>query len=215
MVNRTSEAVTIATHITASRQLLADVDEMQDFIKEILMNAVSAHIEDQLLNGDGDTDAGNLQGLMTNPDISSVAFTTNIYDTVRAGLREFRKANWRGRPDALVVNHDDHYTMDILKGSDGHYIWIDRGSPAVAGETDGLWRIPVVPTNSMDSGYGLLGNFKRGAIIREVEAMKLLMSYENEDNFIKNLVTALVEMRLHFITKWPASFFKLGLISGY
>lgn len=214
-LNRVSEAVTIATHITASRQLLADVDEMEEFIRDILMNAVAEHVEDQLLNGDGDTDAGNLQGLMTNSDIDSQAFVTNIYDTVRAGVRELRKNNWSAEPDGLIVNHDDHYNMDVLKGSDGHYLWIDRNLPAARTNTDGLWRIPVVPTNAIESGYGLLGNFKRGAIIRELEAMKLLMSYDNEDNFVKNMATALVEMRLHFITKWPGSFVKLGLISGY
>lgn len=214
--NKTSEAVTIATHITVSRQLLADVDEFESFIEEILMNACAEHLEDQMLYGDGDTDSGNLQGLLdAGSGVSTQAFSTNVLDTIRAGVKVLRKANWNQQPDAVVVNHDDHFNMDVLKGSDGHYLWLDRMAPAADGMTAGVWRIPVVPTNAINSGYGLLGNFRTGAQIREVEPMRISVSYDNEDNFVKNMVTVLAEVRLHFITRWPTRFVKLGLISGY
>lgn len=212
--NRVSQAVTIPTHLTVSRQLLEDVEEMREFIRDILMNAVEEHIEDQLLYGDGDANSGNLQGIMSHADLVTQSFLTNVYDTVRAGIRQLRKDN-RAEANHLIVNHDDHYNMDTLKATDGHYLWVDSGRSALGGPVDQLWRVPIVPTNSILSGTGLLGNFNLGTSIRVVSPMQLLVSYENQDNFVRNMVTTLCETRLHFIIKRIRRFRKLGLLSGY
>lgn len=214
VATNTSEAVTIPTYMKVSRQLLQDIDEMESFVRDILMNAVEEHIEDQLLYGDGDTASGNLQGILTNGGIQTQAFTTNVYDSVRSAIRKLRKDN-RAEANHLVVNHDDHYNMDTLKAGDGHYLWVDSGRVALGGPVDQIWRVPLVPGNAINSGYGLLGNFNLGTQIRIVSPMQLLMTYTDQDDFIKNLVTNLAEIRLHFIVKRPKRFVKVGMITGY
>lgn len=215
VATRNSTSVTIPTFSKVSRQLLHDVQETREFVRDILMNAVAEHLEDQVLYGDGDTDAGNLQGLMVISGIQQQAFLTNIYDTIRSGIRMLAKDN-RVPPTHVIVNHDEHFTMDTLKSAeDGHYLWVDSGSNALGGGVQTVWRVPVVPTNSIESGRGLLGNFALGCQVREVEPMSMMMSYYDQDDFIRNMVTFLAECRLHFICKRPQRFVRLGLISGY
>lgn len=214
VATQTSEAVTIPTYMKVSRQVLQDIDEMENFVRDILMNSVEERLEDQIMYGDGDTASGNLQGIMTNSGIQTQAFTTNVYDSVRSAIRKLR-VSYRAEPNHLVINHDDHYNMDTLKAGDGHYLWVDSGRTAIGGPVDALWRVPLVPGNTIASGYGLLGNFNLGTQIRIVSPMQLFMTYTDQDDFIKNLVTFLTEIRLHFIVKRPARFVKVGLISGY
>lgn len=210
---RHGKVVTIAHTMKASRQILADAPEFRDFVEEVMLQMFEEYLEDQYLYGDGDTDAGNLQGFLTMDDITDVAFSTNIINTVRKGITALRKGRWKS-PDALVLNHDNHEELDLLVGEDGHYLWLDLGRNGSV-ESSQLWRLPLVPTEAIDYGTALLGNFAKGAKLYEREGISLNMTYFNEDDFVKNMVTFLMECRQMFICKWPSAFAKLSVAAGY
>jgi HK97 family phage major capsid protein len=56
--------------------------------------------------------------------------------------------------------------------------------------------IPVVVTTAITAGQFLVGDFKLGAQVFDRKQASLEISYENEDNFIKGMVTVRVSERL-------------------
>jgi HK97 family phage major capsid protein len=55
---------------------------------------------------------------------------------------------------------------------------------------------PVVATNAMTAGDFLVGAFQDGATIFDRLDVEVLLSTENEDDFVRNLCTVRVESRL-------------------
>ena len=64
----------------------------------------------------------------------------------------------------------------------------------------------MVGTSELGEGDFLVGAFRDGAQIFDREEVNLLISTENEDDFIKNLCTALAEERLAFTVRRPQAF---------
>src|SRR5262245_44325134 len=88
-------------------------------------------------------------------------------------------------------------------GGDGNYIV--SGGP-FSGPIISIWSRPTVGTPSMDQGEFLVGVFKDGAQIFDRWDAQVLVSTENEDDFVKNLATILAEERLALAVKRPQAF---------
>jgi HK97 family phage major capsid protein len=69
-----------------------------------------------------------------------------------------------------------------------------------------LWGLPVVQAFSMPPGDFLVGNFKLAATLFDREEAQILVSTEDQDNFIRNLVTVLCEERLALVVTRPQAF---------
>jgi HK97 family phage major capsid protein len=66
----------------------------------------------------------------------------------------------------------------------------------------------------MPEGMFLVGAFALGAQIYDRLTATVMISTENEDDFIRNLVTVLCEERLAFAVKRPAAFVKGQLLGA-
>lgn len=193
--------VTIAHWIPVSRQVLDDAPQLQSYVNGRLMYGLKLEEEDQLLNGTGD--AGTISGLLDTGN-HVVYNRTQVGDTKIDTLRRaITQAQLSEYPvTGFVMNPADWEEIELTKASDGHYIMANPTT--MAGPT--LWGRPVVPTNSIAEGTFLAGAFAMGAQVWDRMDAAVQISYEDGDNFKKNMATLLAEERLALTVYRPAAF---------
>jgi len=69
-----------------------------------------------------------------------------------------------------------------------------------------IWGKRVVATNSITAGTFLVGAFTLGAQVWDRQDAAVQISYEDGDNFKKNMATILAEERLALTVYRPAAF---------
>lgn len=199
--------VTIAHWIKASRQVLADVPMLQSYIDNRLRYGLMLKEEQQLLKGSG---VGiNIAGLFTqasdyaNPGV--VVQNETAIDRLRIAMLQVVLAELD--PDGIVLSPVDWTTIELLKNSDNNYLFTQPQGVA----TPTLWGQPVVATQAMDAGDFLVGSFKQGAQIWDREDISVQVASENQDDFIKNMVTILCEERVGLTVYRDEAFVKGAL----
>lgn len=204
----TATVKTIAHWIPATRQILSDAAQLQNYINNRLTYGLKLVEESQILYGDGTGE--NLQGIMTNPNIQTnntmVAGDTKI-DHLR---RSMTLALLAGYPvTGLTLNPMDWEDIELMKGSDGHYIWIS----VTEGGQPRIFRVPVVQTPSIVENEFLLGAFGIGATLWDREQANVRVSESHADFFARNMVAILAEERLALTNYRPESFVR-GTFDG-
>lgn len=186
---------TIAHWIPASKQILADAPQLQSMIDGRLRYGL-AYAEDlQLLLGDGS--GTNLLGLMPQATAYSASATgvteaagvTKI-DRLRLAMLQATLALYPST--GTVLNPSDWAAIELTKDANGRYIFANptgRAGPV-------LWGLPVVESLAMTQNLFLTGAFKMAAQVFDREDANVLISTEDRDNFVKNMVTLLAEERL-------------------
>ena len=106
--------------------------------------------------------------------------------------------------NGFVLNPIDWAKIELEKDTMGRHI---IGNPQSLAQPT-LWGIPVVQTQAMTAGSFLTGAFDLGAQIFDRQQSGIAVSTENEDDFVKNLVTILCEERLALAIYRPESFVK-------
>ena len=193
--------VKIATYVKASSEILADAAMMQSYIDGRLRYMLSYVEEAQLLKGSG---AGNnLNGIYTQstPYVAPlvVANPTRI-DVLRLALLQAELAEY---PSTGIVLHPaDWAAIELQKDSTGAYIFANPQSLA----QPALWGRPVVATQAMTVDTFLVGAFMLGAQVFDRQQANVMVSTENEDDFIRNMVTILAEERLGLAVYRPQAF---------
>jgi HK97 family phage major capsid protein len=193
--------VTLAHWIPVSRQVLDDAPQLQSYVNGRLMYGLKLVEEDQLLNGDGTS--GNISGILKAGNFTAynraVVGDTPI-DALRRAITQASLSEYTA--DAIVLNPEDWEAIELTKASDGQYIW---ASPVtMAGPT--LWGKRVVATNSITQGTFLVANMTMGAQLWDRMDAAVQISYEDGDNFKKNMATLLCEERLALTIYRPAAF---------
>lgn len=194
-------AKVIAHYMKASRQVLDDASQIRSLIDYRLMYGLKLVEENQLLNGDGT--GQNLLGIIP----QATAFTPPItvptptqIDNVRLAILQVYLAEYPA--SGIVMHPADWAAIELLKDDIGRYI---IGDPkGVAGKM--LWGLPVVDTQAITIDKFLVGAFKLGAQIFDRWSARIEVATENEDDFVKNLVTFLCEERLALAVFRPQAF---------
>jgi len=188
-------------HMKASRQILDDASGLQSVIDGRLRYGVAFVEEAQLLNGDGT--GQNLHGIIP----QSRAFTAPIALTTPTSIDLMRLAMLQAvlaeyPATGHVMNPIDWAWIETLKDGQGRYI---IGNPqGTASPT--LWGLPVVTTQAVPVDKFLTGAFKLGAQIFDRQQSRVEIATENEDDFIKNLVTMQADERLALAVYRPEAF---------
>jgi HK97 family phage major capsid protein len=94
--------------------------------------------------------------------------------------------------------------IELLKDTLGRYLY---GNPDNT-TTGRLWGRPVVSTQAMTSGKFLVGDFAAHAQILDRQDANVAISYENKDNFERNMATIRIEERLALAIYRPEAFVK-------
>lgn len=199
--DETSAVRTIAHYIKASRQILDDAAQLESYIGGRLMYGLKLVEDRQLLNGDGLT--GNLKGIVPQAtafaDAASLADYT-VMDQLRLAMLQAVLAEYPA--SGHVLNPIDWAIMELSKDKEGRYI---IGQPQ--GTTNPtMWGLPVVSTQAMGVGKFLTGAFNMGAQVFDRQQASIAIATENEDDFVKNMITILCEERLALAVYRPEAF---------
>lgn len=195
-------AKVIAHYVKASRQILSDASQLASIIDGRLRYGLAFKEEQQLLNGDGT--GQNLLGIIPqasafSPPFDPAGTETNI-DNLRLAMLQAFLAEYPAT--GHVMNPIDWARIELLKDTTGRYI---IGNPqGTIGAT--LWNLPVVETQAIAVDKFLTGAFRMGAQVFDRWLARVEVATENEDDFVKNMVTILAEERLALAVYRPEAF---------
>lgn len=197
---------TIAVWIPATKRALSDAAQIRGLIDQELRDDLAEELEDQLLNGNGVGE--NFTGVLNTAGILAQAWNTDILTTSRQAITTLQVTG-RAQATAWVINPEDWETIELLQDNDGRYYW---GGPLVAGRPQ-LWGVPVVTSQSIGQGTGLLADWRK-AVLWDRERATIQVSDSHADFFIRNMVAILAEMRAAFGLIRPSAFVEVELESG-
>lgn len=204
-----SAVVTIAHWIKASKQILDDFKALMSMIDARLRYGLKLVEENQLLKGSGV--GNNLNGIYT----QATAFSAPIVVTLPTKIDQIRlmllQAELAEYPATGIVLHPaDWAAIELTKDSQRGYVFANPQQMAAPR----LWGRPVVETQAMTQDTALVGAFQLGAQIFDREEANVVISSENSDDFIKNMITIRCEERLALAVYRPQAFVKNGDLSA-
>lgn len=196
-----TSARVIAHYMKASRQAMDDVSQLRSLIDNRLRYGLAYKEEGQLLNGDGT--GQNLNGII--PQATAYSAPTaiadlNIIDVLRLAMLQAALAEYPA--SGHVMHPTDWASIETLKDTVGNYI---IGNPQGTTQPT-LWGLPVVATQAITVRKFLTGAFQLGAQVFDRWLARVEVATENEDDFIKNLITVLGEERLALAVYRPEAF---------
>lgn len=197
----TTSAKVIAHYMKASRQVLSDISQLRSIIDNRLLYGLAYKQESQLLNGDGT--GQNLLGIIPQATAYSAPTTIgdmNMFDPMRLAMLQAALAEYPAT--GHVMHPTDWAVMELTKDSTGRYI---IGNPQGTSQPT-LWGLPVVATQAIIVRKFLTGAYKLGAQVFDRWTARVEIATENEDDFIKNLVTILAEERVALAVYRPEAF---------
>jgi HK97 family phage major capsid protein len=185
--------VTIAHFIPISKQVLDDSTQLASHVNGRVLYGLKLYEEDQLVNGAGTL--GTITGLWASRTAYSQAQSPNEYSTrldyIADAVRQLEVGNYE--PNAILLNPQDWWTINLAKDSQGRYL---IGDPQGMIRRE-LWGYPVISTNTMTAGRFLVLDTNSCEVWDRQEA-SVQVSYEEGNNFTKNMVTVLAEERIAF-----------------
>lgn len=190
---------TIAAYLKLPKQYWDDFTMLESWMGARLIYGLDIAEEKQLLNGNGV--APNLEGFMqvalTAPAAAPLPppGPTAILGAVAAGIAYLYQQGYS--PTGIVLNPNDWGVL-----------LLGLGAPAWVMVPIMLWGVPVVISSGMISGNFLVGQFNPFSQIFDREDAALEVADQNEDDFVKNLMTLRAEERLALAIYQTSAFVK-------
>lgn len=203
----TAALVKKACHLKETDELLSDAPYLESVVRGRGVYELQKAIESYL--------------------VSTLLGTSGIDVTVNSGIsfdnllkaKMAVNANTGYDADAIIINPADLQTLLLTKdganGTVGQYL---MGGPAYAPYGNGaygaylpIWGMKVVSSSAIASGTAIVGAFKACAsvITKAGEGFRVEVANQNEDDFVKNMVTVRVEERLLEAVRLPGGFAKV------
>lgn len=199
---------TIAWYVKISRQMAMDVPFLMATIEQRLRLGVLLKEDREILYGDNS--AGHLWGIMPQATPSSEYYaappaTGTAIDQLNAAETYIESQFYV--PTAIVMNPVDMAVLESMKTTFGTYLlgWGFQGPPAGDG-IPRLWGLPIVTTPVMNRGDYLVGAFPGNCALFDRETVNVEIAFQNEDDFIRNLITIRAEERVAFAVFVPKAF---------
>jgi HK97 family phage major capsid protein len=205
--DNTAVVRTIAHYVKVSRQMASDVSFIIATIENRLALFVLLKEDTEILFGNNA--AGHLWGIMPQATAATVYYpgpapaTDTMLDQLNAA--ETYIENQFYFPTAYVLNPTNWFHIESLKTTYGQYLL--PSSPMNEG-TPRLWGLPVITTPVMTLNDYLCGAFPGNAALFDRETVNVEMAFQNEDDFIRNLITLRAEERIAFAVFVPKAFAK-------
>jgi len=194
---------TIAHWVPATRRALGDAGQLRTLIDQFLRYGLAEELEDQMITGDGTGE--NLTGVLNVSGILTQAYATDLLTTARKALTNIT-LNGRVTPNAWVLHPSDWEAFDLLADNENRYFF---GGPLSVG-TPRLWGVPVITSEAVTQGHGLLGDWTK-AMLWDREQTNILVSDSHADFFVRNLIAILGELRAGFGIIRPRAFLDADL----
>lgn len=182
---------TIAHWLPITKRAASDAPQVRSLVDTFLRYGLEEELEDQELNGAGTGE--EFEGITVAVTQTVGSAGTDI-DAIVDAIRTVRFTG-RRRPDAMVINPLDWYSVNFLlakNGVNGGYL---IGDPRASTEQlNTLWGLKVVVTDAMAENTALVGDF-RFAMRWAREGVSISVSDSHSDFFIRNLLAILGERR--------------------
>ncbi len=112
--------------------------------------------------------------------------------------------------DAIVINPADYQTLRLAKDQNGQYygggyFYAQYGQGGII-EQPPIWGLRTVVSPAVPVGEAIVGAFKLGGEVLQKGGVTVDIAKQNEDDFIKNLVTILIEERCALAVRRPDAF---------
>ncbi len=213
--DKEATARTIAAWMKLQKQSLSDFSALRTIVDSRLRYGVERRLEGQVLNGDGE--APNLKGILKTAGHGLVKYaaaelladqilrsitTVLLADAIPSGV-VLTPTIWQEilLKKSTFATGEKEGEVSFLGGSGQYY----SGGPfAITPQT--IWGVPCVPSAAVPAGNILTGDFELGVTLFIREGVNVLLSDSDQDDFIKNKVTLLGEMRAALAEWRPACF---------
>ena len=199
----------ITAYIILSEEMMEDVDGLSSYIYSRLPSKLALKENSQLLYGTGSSE---ISGLYTN----ATAYTDNLADSdismidvLADAVRQVKDDEYM--PTAILLHPQDVTKyLTLVKDDNGRYIgpWVFTDqSPTIAG-------VPVIETTAITAGTFFVGDFRRAAQVFDRRQNTIEISNQNEDNFVKGMLTVRASERLALAIYRSSAFIYDGSIAG-
>jgi len=206
---------TIAAYMKLRKQVLSDYPALRTIMDTRLRYLVQRRLEEQILSGDGT--GANLTGILKTSGIGQVAYNANVplNELVLSGITNVFLNE--GSADGIVLHPIDWQSVLTEKaanssGTAGSFDYYGGGP--YAGTPASLWGVPVVPSQALSQGQGIVADFSLGVTLLIREGVNVLLSDSDQDDFVKNRVTMLAEMRAALPVWRPSVIQEIALASS-
>ena len=183
----------IAGYTRVSTQMLDDIDGLASFLSVMLPDEILKKEDQQLLYGTGvspqlpglslaatDLDAGVLGATVASPQNWDVLMRA-------AGYMRSIEADVNG----ILVNPSDYAEMVTAKGTDGQYV-----APILfVGNQPTIDGIPLYQNSAVTAGDYFIGDWTKSQVLTR-QGVGVRFFEQDQDNVIKNLITARGEERI-------------------
>lgn len=208
-------AATIAHWLKVRKQALSDAPALQSIIDGRLRYGVLRRLEGQVLSGDGS--GANMRGILNTTGLGAVTFSAGavLVEQILAGITTVMLAD--AEATGIVMNPIDWQAALLTKATYSASAGVTGGSGEYVGggpfqmTPQQLWGVPLVPSIAVAQGTALVGDFAIGAQLLIREGVQVLLSDSDQDDFIRNRVTMLAEMRAALPVFRPAAFSTVAL----
>lgn len=200
---------TLAHWIPASRQILDDVSQLQSYIDARMLYGLNLVEDNQLMNGDGT--GANLKGLMryaTKFDEQLATSSTNKLDRIADAILQVWLTGFPA--NGIYMHPKDTNDLRKLKDTIGRYLFSNPESAIVPMP----WGMRVVETTAIPEGTALVGAFALAAQVFDRQTATIDIADQDQDNFVKNMITIRAEERLALAVYYPSAIVSLPLVAS-
>ena len=201
----------IGATLNVSRELLDDAIGFQAYVSKRMNDKLLLAEDVMLMHGSGV--GGNILGIynfataFAPPAGSTGIQNPQYYDVIAIAALQATLDNYM--PTAVIVHPSDFTKMALTKDTQGKYIM-----PIIFGAgMSKIMELEVIPSTYMLPNEFVLGDFTGAADLIQNQAIRFDISFENNDNFDKDLVTLKISERIQLVAYLTKAFIK-GTFSG-
>lgn len=183
----------VAERMKASTELLYDVDGMESMIRDELSYEVKMAANTAVLTGVGSsTSPAGITTIASAYTLTSIKTPNpNNFDAIRAAAAQIRSLQFKGMLTAYI-NPIDSANMDLTKATTAGTYMIP---PFTTADGRRIAGVEVIEDDNIAVGSLLIGDMSKYRILGYQDFF-VSWGWENDD-FSKNLVTVIGEMRFH------------------
>ncbi len=191
-VEKSAEVLKVTAYIKVSKEALEDLDGLQNEINMELTEQILLKVDAELLTGAGT--AGILKGIQSgDTPWAAGSFATSIPDANKSDVLRTAIAQVVANefvPDYALLHPNDIASMELEKGSDGHYVL----PPFRSADGTVISGVRVLGNTGQTIDKFTVGDFSKFNVKMRDDMM--IDIGLDADDFTKNLRTILGEVRL-------------------
>lgn len=191
---------TIAHYFKVSKQCYEDLAGLAALIESNGLYGIDLKIDQQVLKGTGTSPELGPGLYVAATAAATLPTATPMIDRLFMAVAEVNAQGWQA--NGIVMSDADLTAMLLSKDTTGRYLGVTS------------LPLPQIATSpALAAGEWLVGDFTQAHLfVREQSSVQVASM--NEDDFVRNMLTILVETRLALATYQVSAFRKNGTLSG-